>query len=264
MRRRSDSLRNTHSPRKMTARGAKLVWCGAGAAGLAALGFALILTAPPHPDQVAPSALQADGWIRLVGDAGKVTPLRAGQSPMTELRDHRVTIDEDYGCPDCRAFTTTFMPSLMQAVGHGDVEVDVRPINWLGRTSPSDSYSARAANAAVCVARWAPASFVNVDRNLYEDQPAEGGPGLSASELAAIAARSGATNPEVQSCIKSESLQSVVRHATSLATSSGSVVGTPTVVVDRKLVTNGHSYIDLQALTDRLRQWNAGRRESRE
>lgn len=139
----------------------------------------------------------------------------------------RVVVYEDLQCPACRLFEQTAGPVLAELQAGGDVRVERRPLAFLDNAS-TDRYSSRAMNAVGCVADRAPAAAPAFMSALFDAQPAEGGPGLTDPQLAALASASGAG--DVATCVTSGEFAGWVRAATTQALTS--VDSTPTVTVN--------------------------------
>ena len=133
----------------------------------------------------------------------------------------------DFICPVCKNFETQYNETLTNLRNEGKITVEYRPLGFLDRQSTTN-YSSRAANAAACVVNESPekyAEFVNV---LFENQPAEGGAGLSDDDLKNMATDIGA---DIDSCVDEKTYRPWVKYTTQQAAAIG-VTGTPTVFVD--------------------------------
>ncbi|GAB0103553.1 thioredoxin domain-containing protein [Nocardia sp. JMUB6875] len=113
-----------------------------------------------------------------------------------------VTVITDFQCPICRQFEATTGPTLTDMVNANTVSAEYDTVAVLGGLS-KDDYSARAANAGTCVAVANKPAWLEFSKRLFENQPAEGGPGLSDDTLVQIAADSGVAGPDVAECIHS-------------------------------------------------------------
>jgi protein-disulfide isomerase len=149
-----------------------------------------------------------------------------------------VTIDvyEDFLCPACQQFLERSGATLEELADSGRARVRYRPISILDRYSTT-AYSTRSANAAACVADTSPARTLAFFDLLYRDQPAEGGPGLTDSELAVLAGEAGSGGAAVESCIKDGTFERWTERATDAASKAG-VVATPTVLVNGRQLTD--------------------------
>ncbi|MCZ4521740.1 thioredoxin domain-containing protein [Rhodococcus ruber] len=130
--------------------------------------------------------------------------LRAA-SPNVELAEGArspkrvLTIYEDFQCPVCKNFEATFGSNLDELRTSGIAAIDYHPIAILDRMSSTD-YSTRAANASLCVADSSIDTWLGFHSAAYEQQPAEGGSGLTDEELTDMAVAAGAPDT-VQDCI---------------------------------------------------------------
>ncbi|QRY61592.1 DsbA family protein [Gordonia sp. PDNC005] len=150
-----------------------------------------------------------------------------------------VTVIADLACPACKVFESTFGPVLDAYRGDPDVAVDYRVISFLDRMS-SDRYSSRAANASHCVWHAAEATPAHTQdwrefqSIMFENQPPEGGPGLSTTQLAQFATTAGM--PSANRCILESKRSSDVSAVTRAVTNDPTFQGTPTVKI------NGDTY----------------------
>jgi protein-disulfide isomerase len=167
-----------------------------------------------------PSSVTADGAIRIGAADAKVV----------------VTAVEDFQCPACKQFEAISWDTLTDLVADGTIAVDYKPIAILDRMSSTD-YSTRAANASICVADADISQWPAWHKAMFEQQPAEGGEGLSDDELVALAAAAGADSPEVASCITGGTYTDFVGTQTQ-SVLDGGVTGTPSVSVNGTAVSN--------------------------
>lgn len=170
--------------------------------------------APPETgsELVAPHGLTPDGWIAV------------GDGPVT------VTVYFDYLCPACAAFELANGDELERLLEAGDITVELRPIAFLDHLSAGSEYSTRSANALATVVDDDPALVWGFHRALYGDQPAEGAPGHTDEQLAAIARDAGVPS-EVASRFADHRYSAWVVERTERASADG-VRATPTILVD--------------------------------
>lgn len=147
-------------------------------------------------------------------------------------KDPKVVIEavEDFQCPVCRQFEAMAGDLLEQYRADPRIQVRYRPIAFLDRASTT-RYSSRASNAAACVAAEGPQKWLAFHEQLFTHQPAEGGPGLTDSELLDLAEDAGVQRGRIQQCVTDESYADWVT-STTAATLQGEVTGTPTVFVN--------------------------------
>ena len=191
--------------------------------------------------EATPANLSAEGGIKIgVGlqaftEDKTPTPEAGGAVP-------EIIIYVDYQCPICQAFDVPNSAQLRSWVDTGAATVEIRPISFLDRASLNE-YSSRAANAAACVANFAPDSYFDLHQILMEEQPAEGTEGHDDNALFAFAEEAGAGSQEVKGCIQNKSFNDWVEQNTEhvLTTPAGDVnlqvSGTPTIVVNGKQYT---------------------------
>lgn len=142
-----------------------------------------------------------------------------------------ITVYEDLQCPVCRAFEAETGDAVATAVARGDVKVEYRLVAFLDGASTT-AYSSRALNALMVVLDTSGAeAFADLHRLLYENQPAEGGAGLSDDQLVGYAVEAGADESAVRSPIEDERFHQWVVNATDQMSRDG-VTGTPTVLID--------------------------------
>lgn len=158
-----------------------------------------------------------------------------------------VQVVEDFQCPVCQQFES-IAGDLLDGYAEGDdVKVEYRGIAFLDRMS-STRYSSRALNASACVMGEGEKVWREFHRQLFLQQPPEGGDGLPDSELAIIAADAGADRDAVTSCIDDEKYRVWVANTTDASGEDG-VTGTPTVFVDGKKL-DGFDPADIQDAVD--------------
>ncbi|MEJ5944184.1 thioredoxin domain-containing protein [Pseudokineococcus basanitobsidens] len=141
-----------------------------------------------------------------------------------------VTIYQDYQCPFCAQFEQTNGEFISGLRDSGDISVTYHPLNLLSRFG---DYSVRSASAAVCVAEEAPEQFLAFNDALYDNQPPEGGDGLSDAQITSVADEAGVPG-DVDSCITSGRYTDWVDQVTE--DRDERVQGTPTVLVDDQQV----------------------------
>lgn len=157
---------------------------------------------------------------------------------------HTVVVYEDFLCPYCGEFEKASRDDLAQLAADGKVQVEYRPFDLLGGGDPS-SYSVRAASAfSIVLATSGPEVAKKFHDLLYENQPSESGPFPDSSALADLAVEAGAKEADVRDAIEADQGIDWVTKATAAATKAG-VQGTPTVLVDGKVVTD---FSDMQDL----------------
>lgn len=171
-----------------------------------------------EPDYVAaPDGFSDDGGITVGNPDAPVT----------------LTLVEDFACPHCAALHTA-AKDLIDGYAEGqDVKVEFRPVGFLDSMS-SDDYSSRALNAAVCVVKDDPKNWLAMHDTLFENQPAEGGAGLSDSELTELAVASGADESTVSTCIDDNEFEDWVDYTSHEITNEKGFGGTPRVKVNGK------------------------------
>ncbi|OZD68107.1 hypothetical protein CH272_00985 [Rhodococcus sp. 05-340-1] len=148
-----------------------------------------------------------------------------------------VSVVEDFQCPACKNFESISGSTLQQLAEAGNVAVDYRPISILDRFSNGTMYSTRAAGASICVAENDRDNWMSWHTAMFEQQPSEGGTGLTDDELVAIAASAGADSPAIASCITDGSYTDWVTTQTQSVLGEG-INGTPNVRVNGTDISN--------------------------
>ncbi|MGA9871263.1 MAG: DsbA family protein [Rhodococcus sp. (in: high G+C Gram-positive bacteria)] len=167
-----------------------------------------------------PSSVTEDGAIRIGAPDASVV----------------VTAVEDFQCPACKQFEAISGDTLTELTADNTIAVDYRPISILDRMS-STNYSTRAANASYCVADADISAWPAWHKAMFEQQPSEGGEGLSDEELLGITTTVGIEGPELESCITGGTYTDYVTSQTQTVLDSG-INGTPTVSVNGTVVSN--------------------------
>ncbi|GAB3068644.1 DsbA family protein [Nocardioides zeae] len=147
--------------------------------------------------------------------------------------EHRVVIYEDFLCPFCGALEAASSDQLTQLVDSGDIVVEYRVFDLLGRIS---DYSLRSANAmAVVMDAAGPDAAKTFHDLLYDQQPSESGPFPDDDWLVDQAVVAGADEDAVRPGIEDLAFEDWVEEAGTAAADNG-VQGTPTVLVDGQQV----------------------------
>jgi protein-disulfide isomerase len=147
-----------------------------------------------------------------------------------------VQLYEDFQCPRCRDAHQANDAQLDQWVKAGTVRIVYRPIAFLDGAS-TDEYSTRALNAAAAVIDLHPAGFEAFQKSLYDNQPAEKGPGLTDQQLIDFAVAAGAPRDQVTKDVTTRRFASWVKDVTEQSSKEG-VNGTPTFTVNGKALSD--------------------------
>lgn len=157
-----------------------------------------------------------------------------------------VSIYQDYICPYCGEFERLNRADLESMVADGSAKIEFHLMNFLdggGRT-----YSTRAANAAVEVAKGQPDKLMAFNGALYDSQPPETGAGLSDSEIADLARQAGVSN-DVVATFAQLRYQDWVNSSNQAAFASG-VTSTPTIKLNGEEWKNTMTAGDLKAAVE--------------
>lgn len=144
----------------------------------------------------------------------------------------RVDVYQDFMCPYCQRFEQANGPGLKQLVDAGTIRLEIHPMSFLDRASQGARYSTRAANAFITVAQADPDRVLAFNKALYDNQPAEGTPGLSDAQIATLAQAAGISRSVTDSFPQLRHAQWVTE-GTQADFDSG-IQGTPTVLIDGK------------------------------
>jgi len=197
--------------------------------------------APPSDAPDAPPGATPIGGITIGqnGEPGGPVPNDAVQ----------VDVVTDYICPWCKHIEDLLGEQLRTMSAAGEIIWVVHPLGYLD-TFSEDEYSTRAANAAVTVAAFAPAKFLDFDALLWENQPAEGGPGLSDAKLAELAKQAGVPADVVAKLPEQPFAEWVIQSTATVTTAEG-FKGTPWVLLSYQ---GGKMYPFANWTTDPLEQ----------
>ncbi len=194
-------------------------------------------------------ANMATGAIQFTGKGGDVTPVTTKAVPAkgspsavpTSNADGAVAVTEyvDWACPVCKQFEATYADQILDKVKSGDATLAIKPVSILDRSYNGSRYASRAANAAMCVANYAPDKFLDVQTQFFENQPQEGTKGLTNAEIADLVKAGGATGSDVSECLSNEQFKGWVAKSTNQVLADDSLkgaqgFGTPTIVVNGK------------------------------
>jgi protein-disulfide isomerase len=215
---------------------------------------------PPSPG---PVNMASDG-ITIGKDfkAVRTAAIPANGKPTPTVRDKTssvvtIRIYLDYFCPICNEFETANKTQLSAWMKSGAATLEIHPISFLDRSSLGTQYSTRAANAAGCVATYAPDDFWAWTQEMYVKQPAEGTVGLTNTQIIGVMKTAKVSDiAKITPCVDNETYKGWVADATTRATTGPlpdsnvkTVTGTPTVIVDGQSysATDWTSAADFQA-----------------
>jgi protein-disulfide isomerase len=157
-----------------------------------------------------------------------------------------VDVYEDYLCPQCERFESRYGDELTTALNEGRIAVRYHSIAILDRLTEPAGYSTRAANAALCSV---PAGiFPQYHHRLFDEQPAEGGAGLTDEQLIGFGTELGAP-ADFADCVRDGTHADAVAAETEASTDDPALqtegrFGTPTVAIGgRKVDLNDTSWL---------------------
>jgi len=139
----------------------------------------------------------------------------------------RVDAFIDFLCPFCKRFELSAGSVLAELVKERRASLAYHPMNFLDGSS-STNYSTRAAAASGCAADQG--RFAGYAHALFIAQPPEGGPGLSDTDLIALARAAGLDEAAFTDCVSAGTYLDWPPYVTARATAAG-VNATPTVLV---------------------------------
>ncbi|GAA3386182.1 DsbA family protein [Cryptosporangium minutisporangium] len=151
--------------------------------------------------------------------------------------DAPVTVDVylDFQCPACKAFEEQSGATLQKYVDDGTVKIRYHPVAYLDRFSSGTEYSSRSSAASGCASDAG--KFTEFLAALYDNQPEEGGTGLTDETMISLANKAGITGEEFATCVTDEKYADWTKAVTDEASKAG-VTGTPTVEVDGTALEN--------------------------
>ena len=155
-----------------------------------------------------------------------------------------IVVYTDYLCPECGEFNRTNADQLKAWAQTGAATFEVHPLSLLNGKSQGTQYPQRAANAAACVANYAPDDFFVFHTSLFANQPDEGTAGLTDDQLVSYAKAAGVTDiGPVTDCITSLHFARWVKDATDRATVGPlQNADVPNVTTTPLVLVNGVSY----------------------
>jgi protein-disulfide isomerase len=177
------------------------------------------------------------GWAVAAnqGSGGYSAPAGVAQGDDTGVPtgDGPVKVDVygDFICPFCKSYETATKSIVDQAVADNKITMIFHPVAFLDRTT-STEYSTRSSAASGCAADGG--KFKEFAAALYENQPPEGGAGLSDDELIRIGGTVGLVDPFAE-CVRDGKYRQWTEHVTEAASKRG-VVETPTIFVNGKKI----------------------------
>lgn len=141
----------------------------------------------------------------------------------------RIDFYLDYLCPECRNTERAIAAQLNTLKASRRVRLVYHPVTFLDDYSRPSGYSTRAASAAACAAEQG--KFEQYSTVLFDKQPAEQGPGLSAAELVAAGRDAGITGGSFTNCVNAGTYVPWAKYVSEVA-ASRNVASTPTVMVN--------------------------------
>jgi protein-disulfide isomerase len=222
---------------------------GAGIVAVAAIIAGVVLTGISNEtgQSQTPTNLTSNNGI-LIGAGGEAildgkTPAPIATPVSTTKPVHIVTYI-DYQCPYCAYFENANLKQIKGWLDTGFATLEVRPLSFLdGRGSPN-TYSSRAANAALAVAKYAPNKFFAFNEVLFQNQPEEGTKGPENDQLIEFAKSVGINNANFERAVKEKDFGKWIRTTTDAALGNPVTDSNPTVNLEGTplVLVNGKSY----------------------
>jgi len=221
---------------------------GAGIVAVAAIIAGVVLTgiANESGQSQTPTNLTANNGI-LIGAGGQAildgkipAPIA---TPAATNTVHIVTYI-DYQCPYCAQFENANLKQIKGWLDTGFATLEIRPLSFLdGRGSPN-TYSSRAANAALAVAKFAPNKYFAFNEALFLNQPAENTKGPENDALIKLANQLGIKGAGFEAAVNNKDFGKWITATTSKSLSSPVADSNPTVNLDGTplVLVNGQSY----------------------
>lgn len=220
-------------------------------------GTGLIIWANVRAGEVGPANMLSDG-ILLTGSTDSttnratITPvttnaLQTDAKPVaTNLTTHKSTANivlyVDYAAPRTASFNKAQGTVVDNWLAAGYITLEIHPVAT-SSTSAND-YSARAANAAACVAATDPNHFLSVHAALLAAASTSKETSMTTTALSALVTKAGVTDAKVISCVTGNSYGSWVTAATQRATHGGilsanvtTLTSAPLIIVNKKKYT---------------------------
>ncbi|MET0806609.1 MAG: thioredoxin domain-containing protein [Lacisediminihabitans sp.] len=203
----------------------------------------------------------ASSGILFTGEDGKITPTL---TPAAKVSDAvtpptgastdgvaNIVTYVDWACPACQAFEKSFAGGIADLVKSGKATLDVQPVSILDRSYAGSRYASRAANAAACVANFAPDKFLDAQNVFYDKQPQEGTTGLTNSQIKGLLKDAGVGTDAINKCVDNETFKKWVANVTTKVTSNPDLINaaqggfsTPTVFVNGKRWDNSGDFLE--------------------
>lgn len=207
---------------------------------------AIVITSTIRPPSAGPLNMRSDGIVIGEGfiavETGAIQP---GQSPIATIPDSSsevisIQVYIDYFSPLGLSFEQANGEQIATWVDSGAATLEVHPLAILDRVSQGTKYSTRAANAAACVANFAPDQYYKFHTALLENQPKENSAGLTDKQLVQLTLDANVDNTtKIRGCIEQQTFRSWVADARDRAltgpipfTDVDAISDTPTVIVN--------------------------------
>lgn len=237
-------------------------------AAVAVVGVAVswAVGAAANRPQLSPSGTDLDGFaVTSIAGVAAASPLDGASTPTpsatasptgaaegtaapsptaTAAPAVEIHVYVDYLSPSARDWQLANSAQLSSWLSDGAATLTYHPVSMLTAKSNGTKYSLRAANAAACVATYAPASFFTFNNDLLTRQPAVDSDGFSDKDLADIAQANGSDQPKkLRECIETEAFATWVKDATERAVSGIDGAEDLALTGTSMVTVNGQAYV---------------------
>jgi protein-disulfide isomerase len=181
----------------------------------------------PSTPALVPVGAVADTTGGVSAANGMAIPIGESNAPV------KLTVYEDFRCPDCKQYESTFEASYKQLLAAGTIEMLVHPVDLIDNNQPGTSGSVHAGNAAACAQNAG--KFEAYHDVLYTNQPDETTDGYSSNTTLISLAKqvSGLDTPAFETCVNSGKYDDWVKqNYLDLEKVDGQDVGTPTLLAN--------------------------------
>lgn len=159
----------------------------------------------------------------------------------------QVVIYVDFICPVCNTFEKANETVLKTLADQGVITYEYRPLGFLDRQSTTN-YSSRAAAAAAAVANSNPDKYLSFVSKLFQNQPQEGGAGLSNDQLKQYATDLGVN---IDSAVDDRTYRPSIAYTSQQVQVHG-IVATPTIFVDGQQFQSKSQFTDFQSFVQEI------------
>ncbi|GAA4183783.1 hypothetical protein GCM10022288_03630 [Gryllotalpicola kribbensis] len=219
-----------------------------------AIAVVVIVNVARPASNAGPKNMISDGFVLTSTTQYVATPAipNGGKPTPTKQADDgkaHITVYQDLQCPYCQQFEEANDAQISKWLDAGTATLEIKPISFLDRSSGTNRYASRAANALACVANYDPSDFFAVNKSLYDNQPQENTGGATDAQILSWLKKGGASSSQITDCVHSEKFKGWVKAATDRTTPPGTKIpnsnytvpsqgfSTPTIIVNKQVYT---------------------------